>query len=291
MSTTVRLAAAFPEARRIAEFIERDFADEGATVSLFDDGETWMVEAWFAERRPEETRRVLLDKLGSDAFGASLTAEQTPDVDWTALSLSGLHAVSAGRFLVHGSHDSETPRAGRIAIEIDAGQAFGTGHHETTAGCLMALEEVLRGRQRPRHALDIGAGTGVLAIAIARMARCPVLATDIDPVAAGISGHNAARNRVAPLMTSIAADGTRHPEIRRRAPYDLIVANILAGPLMRLAPDISRLMAPGSRLVLSGLLVSQRNRVIAAYARQGVILQRVRTLGEWSVLTLSRPAG
>jgi ribosomal protein L11 methyltransferase len=290
MSTTVRLTAAFPEARRIAEFIERDFADDGAAVSLFEDGETWMIEAWFARKSPEETRQVLLDKLGSDAFGAPITVEQTPDIDWTALSLSGLHAVSAGRFLVHGSHDRETPRAGRVAIEIDAGRAFGTGHHETTAGCLMSLEEVLRDR-RSRSALDIGAGTGVLAIAIARMARCPVLATDIDPVAAVISRDNAARNRVAPLMTAITADGTRHLEIRRRAPYDVIVSNILAGPLMRLAPDISRLMAPGGRLVLSGLLTGQRNRVIAAYARQGIVLQKTRTLGEWSILTLSRPAG
>jgi ribosomal protein L11 methyltransferase len=290
MSSTVRLAAAFPEAQRIAEFIERDFADDGTTVSLFDAGETWLVEAYFTDRAPDDVRHAILDKLGADAFCAPLSVEQTPDIDWTALSLSGLHAVRAGRFLVHGSHDHDMPRAGRIAIEIDAGQAFGTGHHETTAGCLMALQDVLNVR-RPRNALDIGSGTGVLAIAIAKAARCPVLATDIDPMATAISLENAARNDVAPLVTSIVADGTRHREIRRRAPYDLIVANILAGPLMRLAPDIARLLAPGGQLILSGLLTGQRNRVIAAYGRQRITLDRVRTLGEWCVLTLSRPAG
>lgn len=290
MGSTVRLAAAFPEAQRIAEIIERDFADEGAAVSLSDAGGTWLVEAWFADRAPEDLRHDILDRLGTDAFCAPLTVEQTPDVDWAALSLSGLHAVRAGRFLVHGSHDQNTPRAGRIAIEIDAGQAFGTGHHETTAGCLLALQDVMNVR-RPANALDIGSGTGVLAIAIARAARCPVLATDIDPVAATISRENTARNAVTPLVKSIVADGTRHAEIRRRAPYDLIIANILAGPLMQLAPEISRLLAPGGHLILSGLLTGQRNRVIAAYGRRRITPDRIRTLGEWSVLTLSRPAG
>ncbi len=290
MSSTARLVAAFPEARRIAEFLERDFADEGAAVSLSDTGDAWQVEAWFTDRAPDDLRRIVLDRLGSDAFCAPLTVEQTPDIDWTALSLSGLDAVRAGRFLVHGSHDRETPKAGRIAIEIDAGQAFGTGHHETTAGCLLALQDVMNVR-RPRNALDIGSGTGVLAIAIARAALCPVLATDIDPMAVEITRENAALNRVGPLVASVVADGTRHREIRRRAPYDLIVANILAGPLMQLAPDIARLLAPGGRLILSGLLAGQRNRVVAAYGRERITPDRVLTLGEWSVLTLSRPAG
>ena len=290
MSSTARLVAAFPEARRIAEFLERDFADEGAAVSLSDTGDAWQVEAWFTDRAPDDLRRIVLDRLGSDAFCAPLTVEPTPDIDWTALSLSGLNAVRAGRFLVHGSHDRETPKAGRIAIEIDAGQAFGTGHHETTAGCLLALQDVMNVR-RPRNALDIGSGTGVLAIAIARAALCPILATDVDPMAVDITRENAGRNRVRPLVASVVAEGTRHREIRRRAPYDLIVANILAGPLMRLAPDIARLLAPGGRLILSGLLAGQRNRVIAAYGRERITPDRVLTLGEWSVLTLLRPAG
>ena len=289
MSATVQLAAAFPEARRIAEFLERDFADDGVAVSLFEGPDTWLIEAWFPAADPAEARDLVLDSLGSDAFCAPVAAQEMEDVDWTAISLRGLHPVSAGRFLVHGSHDRTIAGPGRVAIEIDAAQAFGTGHHATTAGCLVALEEVLK-RRRPVNALDLGTGSGLLAIAIAKVTHRPVLGTDIDPVAVKIATQNAALNHVAPLTRMITADGTRHREIRWGAPYDLIVANILAGPLMRLAPDISRILAPGGQLILSGLLTSQRERVVAAYGQQGIVLQRARPFQEWSVLTLFRPA-
>lgn len=289
MSASIRLAAALPEARRIAEFIERDFADDGVAVSLFEEPDGWLVEAWFAGLDPPAARERILDRLGSDAFCAPLEAEEIPDVDWTAISLRGLHPVSAGRFLVHGSHDREKARPGRISVEIDAAQAFGTGHHATTAGCLMALDEILK-RRRPANALDLGTGSGLLAIALAKVTHRPVLATDIDPVAVATATANAALNHVAPLVRAIVADGTRQREIRDGAPYDLIVANILAGPLMRLAPDIARILAPGGQLVLSGLLSSQRERVVAAYGLQGIVLRRARQVEEWCVLTLERPA-
>jgi ribosomal protein L11 methyltransferase len=283
------MAAAFPEARRIAEFLERDFADDGVAVSLFEGPDTWLIEAWFPQTDPLEARELVLDSLGSDAFGAPVEAEEMEDVDWNAISLRGLHPVRAGRFLVHGSHDRHVAKPGRIAIEVDAAQAFGTGHHATTAGCLIALEEVLK-RRRPVNALDMGTGSGLLAIAIAKATRRPVLGTDIDPVAVKIAAQNAALNHVAPLTRMITADGTRHQEIRWGAPYDLIVANILAGPLMRLAPDIARILAPGGQLILSGLLTGQRERVVAAYGLQGIVLQRAKPFEEWSVLTLFRPA-
>jgi ribosomal protein L11 methyltransferase len=237
-----------------------------------------------------EARDLVLDSLGSDAFCAPVAAQEMEDVDWTAISLRGLHPVSAGRFLVHGSHDRDAALPGRIAIEIDAAQAFGTGHHATTAGCLIALEEVLK-KRRPVNALDMGTGSGLLAIAIAKATRQPVLGIDIDPVAVKIAVHNAALNHVTPWTRMITADGTRHQEIRNGAPYDLIVANILAGPLMRRAPDIARILAAGGQLILSGLLTSQRERVVAAYGLQGIVLQRARPFEEWCVLTLIRPAG
>ena len=288
MSATVRLTAAFPEARRIAGFLERDFADDGIAVSLFEGPDTWLVEAWFPTTAPQDARDQVLDRIGSDAFCAPVQAEEMEDVDWAAISLRGLHPVSAGRFLVHGSHDRETAGAGRIAIEIDAAQAFGTGHHATTAGCLFALEDVLKAR-RPVNALDMGTGSGLLAIAVAKVTRRPVLGTDIDPLAVEIAAENAALNCVAPLTRMIVADGTRHREVRARAPYDLIVANILAGPLMRLAPDISRILAPGGQLILSGLLAGQRERVVAAYGQQGIFLKRAALYEEWCVLSLVRP--
>ncbi len=288
MSATVRLAAAFPEARRIAEFLERDFADDGIAVSLCEGPDTWLAEAWFPQHGCDEARRLVLNCLGGDGFDAPMQADDVEDIDWMAISLRGLHPVRAGRFLIHGSHDRDIPRLGRVAIEIDAAQAFGTGHHATTAGCLVALEYHLK-QKRPFNALDLGTGSGVLAIAIAKVTRLPVLATDIDPLAVTIARANAASNHVTPLTRIIAANGTHHPEIRNRAPYDLIVANILAGPLMLMAPDIARILAPGGRLILSGLLAGQRERVAAAYARQNIVLRRAWLFEEWCVLSLVRP--
>jgi ribosomal protein L11 methyltransferase len=289
MSATVRLAAAFPEARRIAEFLERDFADDGVAVSLFEGTDTWLVEAWFPENDRNDARSLVLDRIGTDGFDAPIQTEDVEDIDWMASSLRGLHPVHAGRFLIHGSHDRDIPRLGRVAIEIDAAQAFGTGHHATTAGCLVALEHHLR-RRRPVNTLDLGTGSGVLAIALAKAARRPVLATDIDPLAVSTARTNAASNHVAPLVRIIEATGTHHPEIRSRSPYDLIVANILAGPLMLMAPDIAKILMPGGELILSGLLVNQRERVVAAYARQGITLRRAWRFEEWRVLSLARPS-
>lgn len=290
MTLKATLTAALPEARRISNFLERDFGGLGVTVSLDEGPEgSWSVDAYFEGGEPEEIAAQLRDKLGADAFGAPLSVEELPETDWVAAGLESLEPVAAGRFLVHGSHHRGRLPAGRILIEIDAGQAFGTGHHATTVGCLTMLDALLNAR-RFQNPLDLGAGSGVLAIALAKVLRVPVLATDIDPVAVKVARENAELNGVGRRVHTVTAAGVRHPAVRAHAPYDLIVANILAEPLMRLAPETAPLVARGGILVLSGLLKAQRERVVAAYGAHGIRLVAARIHGEWSVLVLRRPS-
>ena len=244
-------------------------------MSLYADGEVDVVE--------QRLRAVLAD-VGVDA---AIGREALPEIDWVAKSLEGLQPVRAGRFLVHGSHDRQKRLPGDLAIEIEAGLAFGTGHHGTTAGCLEMIEMVVR-REHPKNALDLGTGSAVLAIALAKLAHIPVLATDIDPVATRVAAQNALLNKVSRYIETRTAPGFHDPIFRRRAPFDLIVANILARPLMRLAPDMAHSIKLGGSLILSGILERQRNAVIAAYVGQS--FRHVRTLwrGEWVTLHLKR---
>ncbi|MDH3195763.1 MAG: 50S ribosomal protein L11 methyltransferase [Hyphomicrobiales bacterium] len=288
MTVKATLTAAFPEARRIAEFLERDFADDGGVVALVEiDPESWQVDAYFPDGDPDEITGMVRDRLGTDAFGAFQGAQILPEADWVAESLAGLAPVAAGRFLIHGSHDQDALPAGRVRIAIDAGQAFGTGHHGSTAGCLAALDRIIR-RHRFVNPLDLGTGSGVLAIALAKTLCTNVLASDIDPLAVRIAAENTRQNTVGNRLRVIAAAGMDHAEIRARAPFDLIIANILAGPLMKLAPQIAAALAPGGTLVLSGLLPGQRQRVVAAYGVQGVRLMRAQVHDGWAVLELRR---
>ena len=289
MTLKATFTAALPEARRISNFLERDFGEAGVAVSLDErpDG-SWSVDAYFEEGDAESLAEMLRDWLGADAFGAPLKVEALPDADWIAAGLASLQPVIAGRFLVYGGHDRNRLPAGRVAIEIDAGQSFGTGHHATTAGCLIVLNRLLAGR-RFTNSLDLGTGSGVLAIALAKILRQRVLATDIDPIAVRVASENAALNRVGHLVRTIAADGVRHELIRRSAPFDLVIANILAAPLMRLAPLLAPLVMRGGTLVLSGLLPRQRERVVAAYGREGIRLQQAHILDGWAVLVLRKP--
>ena len=198
---------------------------------------------------------------------ASSSWKRLPDIDWVTKSLEGLRPVRAGRFLVHGSHDRHRRRIGDLAIEIEAGLAFGTGHHGTTAGCLEMIDRVVR-RERPRNALDLGTGSAVLAIALAKLAHIPVLATDIDPVAARVAAENARLNGVGAYVDARTAPGFHHPAFGAYAPFDLIVANILARPLMKLAPHMARFVSPGGSVILSGILERQRDAVVSAYVGQ-----------------------
>jgi ribosomal protein L11 methyltransferase len=227
-------------------------------------------------------------ELLSRLVGVAVVAEPLADQDWIRVSQTGLPPVRAGRFFVYGAHDSGAVLPGVIAIRIEAGLAFGTGHHETTSLCLIALSGLAR-RRRPRRILDLGSGTGVLAIAAAKLWRRPVIATDIDPIAVAVARENAKANATAPLIETVSADGTEHPQIRARAPFDLVVANILAGPLTRLAPAIARALAPGGTLLLSGLLRNQENLVLGFYRPHGLVFCRALRDGPWSALALERP--
>jgi ribosomal protein L11 methyltransferase len=222
--------------------------------------------------------------------GNNATVAPLPDQDWIKQSLEGLPPVRAGRFFVYGAHDAGEVPAGVIPIHIEAGLAFGTGHHETTALCLTALSR-LAVRRRLRRILDLGCGTGVLAIAAAKLLKVPILAADIDPVAVEVARTNARANGVAPLLRAVVADGLVLPAIQEAAPFDLILANILAGPLARLAPALSAALAPGGTAVLSGLLRNQENLVASFYRTQGLVLRQTMRENAWSALVLQRARG
>jgi ribosomal protein L11 methyltransferase len=228
----------------------------------------------------------LLTKL----VGREVHVALLPDVDWIKLSQEGLPPVRAGRFFVYGAHDAGTVPHGVIPIRIEAGLAFGTGHHETTALCLRVLSDLSK-KRRFDNVLDLGCGTGLLAIGAAKLWRKQVRASDIDVVAVEVTKENARANDEGPLVRALTADGLTHPALANGAPYDLIIANILAGPLTKLAPEIARALAPGGIAVLSGLLEWQENMVVSFYRPHGLILRGTRRQSHWSAVTLERPMG
>jgi ribosomal protein L11 methyltransferase len=242
----------------------------------------WRVEAHFAEAPRDEDIRAIAGEL-------PFRLEELVQRDWVVESLKGLAPVRAGRFYVHGGHDRDNIPAGVIPIEIEASVAFGTGHHGTTAGCLMALSDVLK-RKVQYPALDLGCGSGVLAIAYALATRLPVLATDIDPIAVRETLSNARKNKAGPLVQARTANGLDHQSIRDGAPYGLILANILARPLEKLAPGLCAMLAADGEIILSGLTNAQERRVAAAYRMHGLCLARRIRLGGWSTLVLNRGA-
>lgn len=247
----------------------------------------WRIEALYAEEPDAATLRALISPVEREAgvTAQDFAIERVPEVDWVTKSLEGLDPVRAGRFFVYGSHDADKVPAGAVPILVEAGRAFGTGHHETTMGCLAYISEIVR-PGRKLNALDIGTGTGVLAIAIAKLARVNVLASDIDPTAVGIARENARRNGVGPFVTAVAAAGFGHPALAARAPYDLIVANILARPLVALAPAFRAHLAPGGTLILSGILQTQETMVTAALRMQGLYLKSRKPMGDWVTLRI-----
>jgi ribosomal protein L11 methyltransferase len=274
-------------AQRLYNALEAIFEEDGlplAIVELDEATDTHEVSLYAEADDPDVSAR--FGKIAADA-GLEYQREELPDVDWVAHTLAALKPVRAGRFLLHGAHDRDKVRPGDIAIEIEAGLAFGTGHHGTTAGCLEVLTDVVT-RERPRRALDLGTGSAVLAIALAKLARIPILATDIDPVATRVARENVRLNQMSSYVLCETATGFGHPAFARAAPFDLIVANILARPLMRLAPRMATHIAPGGSLVLSGILDRQRNAVVAAYVGQR--FRHVRTLHRegWVTIHLKR---
>jgi ribosomal protein L11 methyltransferase len=247
----------------------------------------WHVSIHFQEP-PNETAVRALVALASDPDTANaLVFETVADRDWVSASLAGLAPVEAGRFVVHGAHDRARVAANRIGIEIEAALAFGTGHHGTTRGCLLALDAIAKAG-RPRNILDVGTGSGVLAIAAARALHRRVLASDIDITAVRTARENARRNRAGSAVTVIHVAGVGAPPFRTRAPFDLIFANILLGPLKVLARPIRRLAAGRGQVVLSGLLPGHANAALAAYRAQGFALKRRTDLDGWTTLVLRR---
>ena len=245
----------------------------------------WRIQAYFADQ-PTTQELVLLGRL---AAGAQPDVEHLGEDDWVRMSQSGLEPIRAGRFFVH--TPSHAPDSQAINFEIDAGLAFGTGQHDTTAGCLAALDRLEQGGHRFADIADVGTGTGLLAFAaLALWPGAKAIATDIDPISIDVTRDNAAINRVAighepGQLLLVVADGMEHEMLVARAPFDLLIANILAAPLIELAPSFAKAVAPGAYLVLAGLLDSQADAVVAAYAAEGIeVIER--NPGEWCVLVM-----
>jgi ribosomal protein L11 methyltransferase len=266
------------ESEDILDLLSLCFGEEDlaiGTTEVDEKADRWEASVYMMRADEDEVLRRFAETIGEGYPGLVITREVLPDIDWIAKSLEGLKPVRAGRFLVHGSHDRDKARAGDLAIEIDAGQAFGTGHHGTTAGCLETIARVMRAHP-PRNALDLGTGSGVLAIGVRKLANIPVLATDIDPVAVRVAAENVRLNGIVQGITLETAPGFHSSAFRRHGPFDLIIANILARPLIRMAPQLATHLAPGGDVILSGILASQRWKVIAAY--NGAGLAHVRTI-------------
>lgn len=259
----------------------------GVGVFEMEDGSgLWEVGAYFTEAPDEIALMLLAAAHGARPFAVS----ELPETDWVAHVRRELHPVHAGRFFVYGAHDADKVPAGRIGLLIEAAMAFGTGHHGTTQGCLEAMDKLLSAGNSFKNVADIGCGTAVLAIAAAKVLEGDVIASDIDPVAVDVALANAAANGVAGGVACVEAAGFNHPDLTARAPYDLVFANILKGPLIELAPDMAAYAAAGGHVILSGLLIDQAQDVTAAYVAAGFVLLDRREIGDWATLTLRREA-
>lgn len=287
-----RIAVVVPEAH--APVFAEAIGDHAEAVSTFEleEGGDWLVEAT-AAREPDRPRlaarvAVLAEALGLDE--PALVVEDVPPIDWVSHSYQGFPPIRAGRFFVHGSHHGDGVPAGSVPLQVDAATAFGTGEHGSTRGCLLALDRLARrfrpGRTRGRGVLDMGCGSGILALAAAKRWRVPVAAVDIDPEAVRVTLVNAALNGARGRVRAAGGDGYATPLVRARGPYRLITANILARPLARMAPALRRHLAPGGVAVLAGLLTRQERHVLQAHRAQGLRLAFRIPQGEWTTLVL-----
>jgi ribosomal protein L11 methyltransferase len=271
-------------ATALADELDENFLLDPLAITINETDEAkalWEVALYFSDMADAQHAKDLIGR--TEAVIADM-----PQQDWVRRSLEGLAPVTAGRFFLHGSHDRHRRRAGGVSIEIDAGTAFGTGHHGTTESCLVALDEILK-RRLPRRILDVGCGTGVLAIAAARATGNRALASDIDPEAVRVTVANARLNGIASQIESFTAAGLKHPRIVRHAPYDLIFANILARPLVALASGLAKALAPGGDLVLSGLTREQMRWIEATYVSRGLSLSRRIVKENWAALVFTKP--
>jgi ribosomal protein L11 methyltransferase len=265
-----------------------NFLPEPTGIGVFEieDGSgRWEVGAYFDDI-PDETELALLSVVyGAEPFVVS----EVPETDWVAHVRRELHPIEAGRFFLHGAHDAGSVPEGTVPLLIEAQMAFGTGHHGTTRGCLLAIDRLAQVGFQPKRVIDIGCGTAVLAMAAARVwPDEAILASDNDPVAVDVARANARANGLDDKIVCIEAAGFDHPQIMAAAPFDLIVANILKGPLIELAPEMARNVSKGGRVILSGILTTQANEVALAYVVRGFVSESHEDLGEWSTLVLRR---
>jgi ribosomal protein L11 methyltransferase len=280
-------------ALRLGHLLGEMLDPEEHAVATFEvvDGKVWRTEVFFGHPPREQAIRDLVAVLIPGSEGARLAQAARFDAvqpkNWIAAALDGLKPVRAGRFVVHGGHDRGTARLHEIGIEIEAALAFGTGHHGTTHGCLAMIADLLKQR-RPLRAIDVGTGTGVLAIALALATHRRVVLSDIDPVSVAVTAENARLNRAGAYLRPITAPGLRHPALAGNRRYDLLIANILAGPLRRMAKDFAPAVAGGGAILLSGLLIRDVPGVLSAYAGHGFRLVKKTEREGWATLLLRR---
>ena len=275
-------------ASRIVDAITESYPSHDLAIAAFEaPGGRWDITMHFGEPPDEDFIRSLVTDAAGEVAASSIVFGTVETKDWVKASLADLVPVSAGRFIVHGSHDRDRVPPNKLGIEIEAALAFGTGHHGTTRGCLLLLDHVLNQRT-PKRVLDLGSGTGVLAIAAAKALRRRVLATDIDFRSVIVASENAHLNGVGTLVEAVHATGFHAPDFAANGPFGLVMANILANPLRRLAPDMAKHLAPHAFVILSGLLPHQANSVVAAYRGAGLkLLKRIQIDG-WSSLLMQR---
>ena len=275
-------------AKRVVDLLTESFFEGQAAIAAFEgpDGR-WDITVHFAEPPDQVSIRELVGIAAGDEVAQTIAFDIVEAKDWVKATLEQLVPVRAGRFVVHGQHDRSKVPANKLGIEIEAALAFGTGHHGTTRGCLLLLDHVLKA-WRPRRVLDLGTGTGVLAIAAAKALRIRVLASDIDPLSVRVAAENARLNGTGDLVEAIGATGFAAPEFAQRGPFDLVLANILANPLRQMATPMARHLAPSALVILSGLLPSQAQSVIAAYRGRGLVLKRHIQIEGWSSLLLQK---
>lgn len=274
-------------ARDLAAALEDlDDAPLGVGVFEIEDGSgLWEVGAYFEEAPDDIVLMILAEAWGAKPFAIS----ELPEIDWVAKVRRELSPVEAGRFFVYGSHDADKVPAGRVALQIEATVAFGTGHHGTTLGCLRAFDRLFEAGLRPANVADIGCGTAVLAMAAAAvLPEARVIASDIDRVAVDVAEANVAINGLDGRVECLEAAGFEHEALHAAAPFDLVFANILKGPLIELAPSMAAHVGAGGIAILSGLLVVQAESIIAAYVEAGFTLLSREDIGEWCTLVLRR---
>jgi ribosomal protein L11 methyltransferase len=290
----MRLVSDERRARAVADLIFESFepAEAASTAFETDDpwpggGKAWLMEAYFGSEPDEKAIRALIAVAADETTARGATFGMTEKRDWVTNSLAGLKPVRARRFLVHGSHDRSRVQANDVAIEIEAGLAFGTGHHGTTRGCLMHFDRLLK-RRRPKRVLDVGCGAGVLAIAAAKALRRKVWLGDIDPVAVSVANANARLNGVGAFCRAILSRGVENAVMREAAPYDLVFANILARPLRLLAPSLAAVISADGDAIVSGLLLADVPGVLASWRAQRFHLADRIELEGWASLRLRR---